>query len=206
MSTKTLVIYGDALSGNCLKVKWIADYLGLAYRWIDVDVIKLETRTPEFLKLNPAGQVPLVILEDGRTLAQSDAILLFLAERAQSALRPGDPYARAKVYEWLFWEQYSHETSIAVRRFHKTYLKKADADIDPKLLDRGNAALARMEQQLADTDYIAGGDFSIADIALVAYTRVAHEGGFDLRDYPKVKAWVARVEKALGIGPAKGAP
>lgn len=205
MPANELVVYGDKASGNCLKVKWVADYLKIPHRWIDVDVVKGETRTPEFLKLNPAGQVPLVVLEDGRVLAQSDAILLHLAERANSDLIPADAYQRAKVYEWLFWEQYSHETSVAVRRFLKTYLKKPDAEIDPKLLERGRAALARMELQLGAADHIAGPAFTVADIALVAYTRVAHEGGFDLRDYPKTRAWVARVERRLGVPPAEGA-
>jgi glutathione S-transferase len=205
MPEKELVIYGDDASGNCLKVRWIADYLKIPYRWIGVDVVSRQTRTPEFLKLNPAGQVPLVVLEDGRALAQSDAILLHLAERVKSDLIPSDPYLRAKVYEWLFWEQYSHETAIAVRRFQKTYLGKSDAEIDPKLLERGHAALARMELQLLEGGFIAGPSFTLADIALVAYTRVAHEGGFDLEDYPRTRAWVARVEKTLGLPPAQGA-
>lgn len=201
-----LVIYGDPISGNCLKVKWIADLLGLAYRWIDTDVVRRQTRTPGFLSLNPAGQVPIVVFPDGRVLAQSNAILLHLAEQAKSRLVPADPFSRAKVYEWLFWEQYSHETAIAVRRFQKTYMKKPDCEIDPKLLERGHAALARMELQLQREGFIAGPLFTVADIALLAYTRVAHEGGFDLRDYPQTKQWVARAEKELAIAPATGAP
>ena len=110
----TLQIYGDRVSGNCLKVKWTADRLGIPYRWIQTDVRKAETRTPEFLALNPAGQVPMVVLEDGRPLAQSNAIILHLAEG--SDLIPGDAYARARMLEWMFWEQYSHEPYIAVVR------------------------------------------------------------------------------------------
>lgn len=195
-------IYGDSVSGNCLKVKWTADLLGLSYDWIETDILKGQTRTPAFLALNPAGQVPLLITPKGKPLAQSNAILLYLAEKHGGGLVPERPLARAKVYEWLFWEQYSHEPYVAVRRFHKTYLKRPDAEIDPKLMERGLAALARMEDQLTDERWIAGPSFTAADIALVAYTRVAHEGGFDLNAFPKVGAWIARVEQRLDIGAA----
>ena len=195
-------IYGGSVSGNCLKVKWTADLLGVRYEWIETDVLKSETRTPEFLALNPAGQVPLLVTPKGKALAQSNAIVLYLAEKHGGCLIPDKAFARAKVYEWLFWEQYSHEPYIAVRRFQKFYLKKADSDIDPKLMERGLGALARMETQLAGEAFIAGSAFTAADIALVAYTRVAHEGGFDLNAFPAVKAWVARVEKRLDLGAA----
>ena len=194
----TLTLYGDRVSGNCLKVKWVADRLALPYRWVDVDVVKGEARAPAFLRVNPAGQVPAVVLADGRGLAQSNAILLHLAEG--SDLIPADPYDRAKMFEWMFWEQYTHEPAIAVRRYHKAYLGKSDAEIDPGLMVRGRAALARMEAALAaSAGWFAGDRLSLADVALVAYTRVAHEGGFDLADYPAVQAWVARVEAALPI-------
>jgi glutathione S-transferase len=193
-------LYGDSRSGNCLKVKWTLDYFRLRYDWTEISVLQGETRTPEFLELNPAGQVPLLVTKDGRALAQSNAILLFLAEKHDGGLIPEDDYARAKVYEWLFWEQYSHEPYIAVRRFQKFYLKKPDSEIDQRLLERGLAALSRMEGQLAAATWIAGEAFSIADISLVAYTRAAHEGGFDLNAFPSVKSWVARVEERLAIG------
>lgn len=193
----TLRIYGDSISGNCLKVKWTADRLGHAYDWIETSVLKAETRTPDFLAMNPAGQVPLLLLEDGRPLAQSNAIILHLAEG--SDLIPVDAYARARMLEWMFWEQYSHEPYVAVARFHVHYLGKAAAELDPKLVERGNAALQRLEDGLDGADFLVGGRLSLADVALVAYTRVAHEGGFDLARYPRVKAWVARVEAALGI-------
>lgn len=194
----TLQIYGDRISGNCLKVKWVADYLGIPYRWAEVSVVKRETRTPEFLALFPDGQVPAVVLADGRTLTQSNAIILHLAEG--SDLIPSDPYDRARMLQFMFWEQYSHEPVIAVRRFHKHYLGKADADIDPALLPKGNAVLALMQGRLGEEGgWFAGSAPSLADVALVAYTRVAHEGGFDLGPYPAVKAWVARVEAALNI-------
>ena len=196
----TLTIYGDRISGNCLKVKWVADRVGMPWRWVDVDVLKGETRTPDFLRLNPAGQVPLVVLEDGRTLAQSNAIMLYLAEG--SDLIPADAFDRARMFEWMFWEQYTHEPAIAVRRFHKAYLNKPDDEIDPARMVRGRAALARMQAALSApgcAGWLAGDRASLADLALVAYTRVAHEGGFDLAEYPAVQAWVARVEATLPV-------
>ena len=198
-----LKIYGDSISGNCLKVKWTADLLGLKYDWIETSVLKSETRTPEFLKMNPAGQVPAVILPDGKALAQSNAIILYLNRAHKGGLLPKGDYARAKVFEWLFWEQYSHETAIAVRRFQKHYLKKSDADIDPKLMEKGVAALKRLEEALQRSDYLVGDKLTLSDIALVAYTRVAPEGGFDLTPYPALLKWIARVERDLGVRPAK---
>jgi glutathione S-transferase len=193
----TLHIYGDSRSGNCLKVKWTAEYLDIPYEWLEVDVMTGATRTPEFLGMNPAGQVPTVILEDGRPLAQSNAIILHLAEG--SRLIPTDAYTRAKMLEWMFWEQYSHEPTIAVVRFQVAFLGKSRDEIESRLIERGEAALARMEEALAASPFLVGESPSLADVALVAYTRVAHDGGFDLAHYPAVKAWVARVEDALGI-------
>ena len=193
----TLRIYGDTKSGNCLKVKWTAQRLGLAFDWVEIDILKAQSRTADFLALNPAGQVPAVVLEDGRALAQSNAILLHLAEG--SALIPADPFERAKMFEWLFWEQYSHEPYVAVARFQMAYLGKPREDLDPKLVERGAAALARLEQQLALTPYLVGAQLTLADIALVAYTRVAHEGGFDLSHYPAITAWIGRVETDLDL-------
>ena len=188
-------IYGDSISGNCLKVKWVADSLGLSYDWIETSVLRAESRTAEFLALNPAGQVPAVILDDGRPLAQSNAIILHLAEG--SALIPADAYERARMLEWMFWEQYSHEPYIAVARFQLHYLGKAVTDLDPKVMPRGIAALQRLEDGLEASPFLVGEAVSLADVALVAYTRVAHEGGFDLSGYPRVRAWIARVETAL---------
>jgi len=193
----TLRIYGDTKSGNCLKVKWTAEQLALPFAWIEIDILQSQSRTPEFLAMNPAGQVPAVILDDGRALAQSNAIMLHLAEG--SVLIPTDAFERAKMYEWLFWEQYSHEPYVAVARFHVAYLGKPVSDLDAKLVERGNGALGRLETQLKQTLYLVGERLTLADIALVAYTRVAHEGGFDLSLYPAVKAWVGRVEAALGL-------
>lgn len=190
-------LYGSSVSGNCHKPQWILDRLGIAYEWIETDAFDGSTRTAEFLALNPAGQVPLIVLDDGRILAQSNAMMLYFAEGTD--LIPADAYDRAKMYEWLFWEQYSHEPQIAVRIARKHYLGKRDDELDPSLLTKGNAALARMELQLKDTPFLVGAALSLADIALVAYTRRAHLGGFELRDYPSVRRWVARVEELLGI-------
>lgn len=193
----SITIYGDSISGNCLKVLWVAKKLGLPYRWVEIDVLKAETRTSEFLTRNPAGQVPAIVLEDGRTLAQSNAIILYLAQ--DSELIPGDSYERAKMFEWLFWEQYSHEPYVAVARFQMAYLGKPASELEPRIVERGKAALALMDGVLDNQAFLVGGRLTLADVALVAYTRVAHEGGFDLADYPAVRDWVRRVEAALGI-------
>lgn len=193
----SLKIYGDSASGNCLKVKWTARRLGLDYSWVEIDLMKGETRTPEFLAINPAGQVPVVVLEDGRPLAQSNAILLHLAQG--SDLIPADAYERAQMLEWLFWEQYSHEPYVAVARFRVRYEGQAVEDLDPKLVARGASALQRLEDGLSTGQFLVGDQLSLADVALVAYTRLAGEGGFDLSCYPKVQAWIARVETDLPI-------
>jgi glutathione S-transferase len=190
-------IYGDSISGNCLKVKWTADRLGIAYEWIETDVTKAQTRTAEFLAMNPAGQVPTVVLDDGRPLAQSNAIILHLAEG--SDLIPTDAYERAKMLEWLFWEQYSHEPYVAVARFQVKYMGRPVAELDPKLVARGKEALARLEDGLAEGPFLVGEALSLADIALVAYTRMAGDGGFVLADYPRVQAWIGRVDRELGL-------
>lgn len=191
-------IYGDSISGNCLKVKWVADFLGRSYDWIETDVLAAASRTPAFLAMNPAGQVPAVILDDGRPLAQSNAIILHLAEG--SDLIPTDAYERARMLEWMFWEQYSHEPYVAVARFQVRYQGKAVADLEPRVVERGRAALQRLEDGLASSPFLVGAAPTLADVALVAYTRVAHEGGFDLAGYPRVTAWVARTERVLKIG------
>jgi glutathione S-transferase len=190
-------LYGSSDSGNAMKPRWVMDRLGIPYEWIETNAFNGETRTREFLKLNPAGQVPTVVLTDGRTLAQSNAVMVHLAEG--SDLIPRDPYDRAKMFEWLFWEQNSHEIFVAVRIARRHYLKQREEDLDPALLTRGKAALARMEQQLGRTPYLVGGALTLADIALLAYTRKAELGGFDLASYPSVQAWIARMESKLGL-------
>lgn len=195
-----LTLYGSSSSGNSLKPKWVAERLGLPFRWIEIDTFSGATRTPEFLKLNPAGQAPVAVFEGGHVLAQSNAIMLHLAEG--SDLIPKDAFARAKMFEWMFWEQYSHEPTIAVRIARKYYLKQSDDQLDPALLTKGKAALARLELQLTQSRYLVGKAICLADIALVAYTRVAHRGGFDLSAYPAVAGWVRRVEGDLRLEPA----
>lgn len=199
----SITVYGDSISGNCLKVKWTCEQLGIAFDWIETSVLTGETRTPVFLKLNPAGQVPLIVLEDGRPLAQSNAIILHLAEGSQ--LVPSDAYERAKMLEWMFWEQYSHEPYVAVVRFQVKYLGRDVDDVEPKLVERAHAALQRLEQALADGPFLIGGRLTLADIALVAYTRFAPEGGLPLDGYPAVRGWIGRVEQSLGIGELEAA-
>lgn len=198
-----ITLYGNSHSGNCHKPKWVLDRLGIPYDWIEVDALNGATRTPAFLAINPAGQVPVLVFEDGRMLAQSNAMLLHFAEGTD--LIPSDAYERAKMLEWLFWEQYSHEPQIAVRIARKHYLGKTDAELDPSLLTKGNAALARMELQLRQTPFLVGESFSLADLALVAYTRKADLGGFNLQDFPAVRSWVSRAEAELGLETALSA-
>ena len=190
-------IFGDLKSGNCLKVKWTCDKLGLAYQWVDIDIMKGESRTPQFLAMNPFGQVPTVELDDGRHLAQSNAIIIYLAKG--SALIPTDAYMRARMLEWLFWEQYSHEPYVAVCRFHMKYLGKSADERDPDKVKRGLAAHETLDTALKLGDFLVGDTLTLADISLVAYSRLAHEGGFDLAPFASLRAWIGRVEDALAI-------
>ena len=190
-------VYGDLASGNCLKVKYTADHLGLPYEWIPVDLMKGETRTKSFLAKNPFGQVPVIELDDGRCIAQSNAIIRYLAR--DSALAPKDAYLQAKVDEWLFWEQYSHEPYVAVARFQMVYLKKKMSEREPKIVEKGEQALDAMELMLSGRTYLVGDDLSVADISLLAYTRLAHEGGFRLSHRPAIRKWIARCESDLNI-------
>ena len=196
-------LYGFSDSGNCMKPKWTADFLGVKYDWVELDIIAGESRTPEFLEMSPAGQVPVLRVPGRGAIDQSNAIMMFIAEGEDSDLIPNNRFKRAEMMGWLFWEQYSHETAIAVRRFKKAYQNLSDDEIDPALLTKGYAALQRMEDQLEGQDWICGGALTLADIALVAYTRVAHEGGFELAPYPRVLEWITRTEIALNIPHAR---
>ena len=198
LDNASMTVFGDSISGNCLKVKFVAEALGLPFDWVEVSVLNKETRTPEFLAMNPAGQVPVVRFADNNVLAQSNAIILHLAEN--SDLIPDDAFERAQMYQWMFWEQYSHETAIAVLRFQKFYLKKPDHEIDPNLRPRCLRVLSLMDEHLEGRDYFVGTRLSLADIALVAYTRFSHQADIDLKDYSAVAAWVRRVETDLGLG------
>ena len=189
-----VTVYGMADSGNCYKVKLALEALALPYRWVEVDSTRGGTRTPEFLAINPNGKVPTLQLEDGSYLPESNAILWYLAEG--TPLLPGDRAGRARALQWMFFEQYSHEPYVAVAR---SILRYAPADTPrraelPRLQERGNQALAVMQQHLAQVPWFAGGRCTVADIALYAYTHSAADGGFDLARYPAVLAWLARVQ------------
>ncbi|MGE0239090.1 MAG: glutathione S-transferase family protein [Parvibaculaceae bacterium] len=193
-------LYGDRGSGNCQKVGITADFLKIPYRWIDIDIMKAESRTDAFLSKSPMGQVPIVELDDGRVLAQSNAIIRYLA--AGSALLPADPFAQAKIDEWLFWEQYSHEPYVATSRYHMVYLGRSRDQREAWRVERGEKALDLMERHIKGRTWFAGEALSVADIALLAYTRLAHEGGFDLTTRPRLQVWIARCETAVGLPPA----
>ncbi|MBD2837392.1 glutathione S-transferase family protein [Pseudomonas sp. JM0905a] len=186
-------VYGDYKSGNCYKVKLILNLLGQPYQWIPVDILKGETQSAEFLEKNPNGKIPVLELEDGTTLWESNAILNFLAEGTD--LLPAEPRLRTQVLQWQFFEQYSHEPYVAVARFIQLYQGMPEDRLEEyKVCQvRGNKALKVMEKQLQRTPYLVGDQYSIADIALYAYTHVAHEGGFDLSGYPAILAWLDRV-------------
>jgi len=190
-------IHGDRNSGNCLKVKFVCDKLALPYSWIEIDTMKGGSRTPEFLRLNPWGQVPTVEFDDGRTLAQSSAIIRYLARG--SDLIPADAFAAAQMDAWLFWEQNSHEPYVAVARLQMVYLGKPASELDPNLVKRGYAALDHLERRLGEARFLLGDAFSLADVALLAYTRVAHEGNFDLVRYTSLRRWIGEAEKQLGL-------
>ena len=190
-------IHGDGNSGNCLKVKWVCDALALPTTWIDVDTMKGGSRTEEFLKLNAWGQVPTIEFDDGRTLAQSNAIIRYLARG--SDLIPVDSFAAAQMDAWMFWEQNSHEPYVAVCRFQMVYLGKPASELDPNLVKRGYVALDHMERRLSGARFLVGDAFSLADVALLAYTRLAHEGGFDLDRYTSLRRWIGDSEKRLGL-------
>ena len=193
-------IFGDLGSGNCLKVKYTADYLRLPYTWLDVDILKGETHTPQFLAKFPMGRIPAVEFDDGRRLAESNAIIRYLARG--SALLPQDGFVQAKIDELLFWEQYSHEPYVATTRYHIVYLKRSLDQREAWRVERGEAALDLMDQMLAARSWLVGNAMTIADIALLPYTRLAHQGGFDLAARPNLRLWIARCEHTLGLGPA----
>lgn len=190
-------VYGDIISGNCLKVKYVADYLGLDYEWVPVDVVGGGARELMMLSKNPAGQVPFIELDDGRTLSQSNAIMCYLAEG--SALIPRDAFMRAKMDQWLFWEQYSHETAIAVARFRVVYLGQAISELDTALVTKGNAALDLMEEHLTENTWFVGESITLADVALYAYTQFAEQPGFALECRPNITQWLSATKSELGI-------
>lgn len=191
--SERLLVYGDSKSGNCYKIQLLCAELDILYEWREVDILAGETRTAQFLAMNPNGRIPLARLADGRYLAESNAILCYLADGNE--LAGNDRYGQAKILEWLFFEQYNHEPNIATSRFIMRYLgnpPERRAALEEKRV-AGYQALDVMELALAERDYLVGGAFSIADIALYAYTHVADEGGFDLGEYAAIRAWLDRI-------------
>lgn len=192
-------VYGMKASGNCYKVQLLLEQLDQPYQWVEVDSINGQTRTPEFLAKNANGRVPLLELADGRTLPESNAILCYLADG--SRFLPHDRWQRAQALQWMFFEQYSHEPYIAVARFIAKFLpadhpRRAEL---PRLRERGDQALAVMEQHLAKHEFFVNAGYGVADIALYAYTHDAAAGGFDLARFPAVSAWLRRVEAQPGF-------
>jgi glutathione S-transferase len=186
-----VTLYDFLPSGNGYKCRLAMHQLGRPFRLVEKDITKGETRTPEFLAKNPNGRIPLLELEDGRLLAESNAILWYVAEGTH--LVPEDRFERAQVMQWLFYEQYSHEPNVATARFWLHYAADYDKALLAKKQELGRFALALMDRHLQRREFFVGDRYSIADIALYAYTHVADEGGFDLAAYPAVQAWLARV-------------
>lgn len=192
-----ITVYGFSPSGNCHKVKLLLEQLGHDYRWIETNSAIGETRTPDYLAKNPNGKVPMLEREDGSVLVESNAILCWLADG--TPFLPADPWQKAQALSWMFFEQYSHEPAIAVARFIRCFLKKDD---DPRLTElkkKGDAALGVMERHLADREFFVGRSLTIADLALFAYTHKAVDGGYDLRAFPAVSAWLARCLRQPGV-------
>ena len=188
-----LTLYDYLDSGNGYKIRLLLAQLSRPYAWHELDIMKGATRTPEFLRKNPNGRIPMIELEDGTCLAESNAILWYLAEG--STFLPSEPLPRAQVLQWMFFEQYSHEPYVATPRFILKHLPPDSARRAelPKRLEQGRAALKVMETQLQSRQFLVRGRYSIADIALYAYTHVAHEAQLDLAPYPKVREWLERV-------------
>jgi glutathione S-transferase len=194
-----MLLYDNPVSGNCYKVRLFLAHLGLEYERRELDVVDRSNRREVLGDLNPGLRVPTLVLDDGRALGESGAILWYLGDGTQYV--PEDGYERAQVLQWMFFEQYSHEPYVAVARFWLTH----DIPHEPAALAErqqgGYRALDAMEGHLTDREYLAGGRYSLADIALYAYTHVADEGGFDISGYPAIAAWVDRVASQPGHVP-----
>jgi glutathione S-transferase len=196
-----ITLYDYLESGNAYKVRLLLRLRGIPFRRVELDILKRETRTPEFLAKNPNGRIPAIELDDGRVLFESNAILAYLAEG--TAFAGTDAWERAQILQWMFFEQYSHEPNVATLRFWhfaKLLPTKTAAEIEAKR-KAGEAALAIMDRQLASRAFFVGERFTIADIALFAYTHVAGEGGFELGRTPAVQRWIARIEAQPGFVP-----
>ncbi len=187
-------LYADPRSGNCFKVWLMLGLLDLPFRWVSVDILGRETRTAEFLRMNPQGMVPVLQLSSGENLCESNAILCYLAQW-NPALLPREPLSQARILQWLFFEQNSHEPNLAGAHFMTRYLGRAPDDPDiAGRIERGYRALAVMEQRLARRDYLAGETLTVADVSLYPYTQTAPDAGFDLGRFPGIRAWLARLE------------
>jgi len=194
-------IYGDTRSGNCYKLQLLLSLLGKTCEWVNVDIMKGETRSPSFLEKTPNGKIPLLELDDGRVLSESNAIMHYIA--SNTPFIPSSPYQFAQLLQWQFFEQYSHEPYIAVARYINVYLGLPDdkkAEYASKQAG-GYRALAVMEHQLTLTPFLLGDVISLADISLFAYTHVAHEGGFDLAPYPAIRNWIGLIREQNGFIP-----
>lgn len=201
-------LYDYLPSGNGYKVRLILAQLDMAYELVELDIVKGETRTPAFLAINPNGRIPALVFDDGRILWESNAILWHLA--AGTPWRPEDPWLQAEAMQWMCFEQYSHEPYIATVRHWIQHLGRGD---DPAWADRlnerregGHAALRVMENHLSERAFFVADRYSVADIALFAYTHVAEEGGFELKDYPAIRDWLARVRQQPGHIPLTHEP
>jgi len=191
-----MLLYDSAVSGNCYKVRLLCSHLGLPLERHELDVVDRSNRPEVIGHLNPALRVPVLILDDGRPLVESNAIIDYLAEGTD--YMPADPYARARALGWQFFEQYEIEPNIAVARFWKLFgIEVGEQDLDAKLAG-GHKALAALERGLSDREWLAGDRYSVADITLYGYTHVAAQGGFDLEPYPAIGAWLARVASRPG--------
>jgi glutathione S-transferase len=193
-----MLLYNSAVSGNCYKVRLLLAHLGIGYETVDVSVVDRSNRAELLGDLNPALRVPTLVLDDGRPLAESNAILWYFGEG--TAYVPEDAYERARMLQWMFFEQYSHEPYVAVARFLKAYSGRPEEfeRQRERLLTGGYAALDALERGLGGREYLAGGGYSLADIALYAYTHVADEGGFELEGYPAIRGWLKRVAAQPG--------
>jgi glutathione S-transferase len=197
---RRMLLYDSGISGNCYKVRLLFAHLGIDYERQDMDVLDRSNRREVLGRLNPALRVPTLVLDDGRSLAESNAIIFHFAEGTQYL--PEDSFERAQVLQWLFFEQYSHEPNIAVARFWALFDVSPPSTADYELkMKAGRAALAAMDAHLTDRTYMVGERYTIADIALYAYTHVAPEGGFELEPYPAIRAWIQRVMEQPGHVP-----
>jgi glutathione S-transferase len=194
-----MLLYNSQVSGNCYKVRLLFAHLGIEYEIREMDVVDRSNRPEVLGGLNPALRVPTLVLDDGRPLGESDAILFYFAEGTEYL--PEDPYERAQVLQWLFFEQYNHEPNIAVARFRQMFGVEVSDDEREARQRGGQAALNAMEARLVDHSFLVGERYTIADIALYAYTHVAPEGGFELERYPAIGAWLRRVATQPGHVP-----